>query len=101
MFWIFSDEKSILLFVFQNIMLSDGFIFSVKINPFQMDLSLFLVVGRFLRKWTIHPSLPEIPVTMEPPPPHPPLPAGNSLYQLPRRQRGFRHYIIAFSLMVV
>ena len=36
-----------------------------------------------------------------PPPPHPPLPAGNSLYQLPRRQRGLRHCIIAFTLMVV
>ena len=35
------------------------------------------------------------------PPPHPPLPAGNSLYQLPRRQRGLRHCIIAFALMVV
>ncbi len=39
------------------------------------------------------------PLTMDNPPP--PLPAGNSLYQLPRRQRGFGHCNIAFSLMVV
>ena len=30
---------------------------------------LFIVVNQFLRKWTIRPSLPEIPVTMEIPPP--------------------------------
>jgi len=67
-----------------------------------MDLfSTFFVVNQFLRKWTIHRSLPEIPMTMEPLPSHPPLPASNSLYQLPRRQRGFRHSIIAFALMVI
>jgi hypothetical protein len=82
----------------------DGFIFKLKINPFPMDLFLtFLVVTKFLCKWTIQPSLPGIPVTMEIPPPHPPLPAGNSLYQLPRLQRGLRHCIIVivFALMVV
>ena len=35
---------------------------------------LFIVVNQFLRKWTIRPSLPEIPVTMDIPPPPPTAP---------------------------
>jgi len=86
MFWIFSNEKSILLFVSEN-------------NSSPMDLfSVCDFVDKFPRvfqKFLLNNGQPP------PPPPPPPLSAGNSLYQLTCRQRRYRHCNIAFSLMVV
>jgi hypothetical protein len=53
------------------------------------------VVTQFLRKWTIQPSLPEIPVTMETPPP-PTAPGRQfsvSIAALPKRVTSLHHCV--------